>query len=160
LRANGIPFRRSLQRSVLDLADELANPRQFRLPEDHAVLDLDEKEPEHALLYAGVQRAPRLVDLLLEEVLAFLEERDRLARRKVGDERPPGRELRILLHRLAQQLAKPAEELGAARLRQRVEGPLRTPAVAQRLLRYDQLLPLERLDHRVERAVVELDALL
>ncbi len=76
-----------------------------------------------------------------------------------GKQREPGLELRELLGGRREHLAQPVDQLDAAGVEQLVDRPLGAPALALGLLRLDQPRALERLHDRVERAVVELDAL-
>ena len=81
--------------------------------------------------------------------------------RRQGAEKRQGRhELRELLDRDGNQLREPLVQLASPLVGQPVDGPLRAPAVAHGLLRPDEAAALERLDHRVQRPVVEPHALL
>src|SRR5215210_9259596 len=85
----------------------------------------------------------------------LLQKRNSLLGRKPGQEREPGRKLRVLLDRLPQKLAQPGKELLASRACYLVDRPLWTPSLAYRLPRHDERLPLQRPNHRVKRTVPE-----
>jgi hypothetical protein len=123
------------------------------------VLVLYEEEPGNALLCRRSHGGAHLLDLLFETARSLPEQRNRLAGREGRQEGEPGCELRELLRRDAQELAQPVEELHPPLVGQPVDRPLRTPALADRLERFDQCLPLQSLHHRVERAVSEPDRL-
>ena len=95
-----------------------------------------------------------------EPVSAVAQQRHRLVRRQHGEQAQAGLELRIFLHRIAQQVAHPVDELVATRIGERVDGALGSPAFARRLLGANQAAREQHLDHRVERPVAQLDAVL
>ena len=84
----------------------------------------------------------------------------RVVRRQGAEKRQGRHELGELLDRDGNQLSEPLVQLANPVVSQPVDGPLRAPAVAHGLLRPDEAAALERLDHRVQRPVVEPDALL
>lgn len=115
------------------MTNELADPPELGLIEYQLVLVLYEEQTRQPLHYGCVHPGSHLSDFFFEAPLLFLEQRDGLGRREGRDKGKPGSELRVLFHRLAKELAKPAEELGAPFLGQPVNGALRTPALPSRL---------------------------
>src|SRR5215216_828024 len=150
----GAPLRQITQRSGLDLIYYLAHPSQLRLPQHQLVLRLDEeKTGQIVLLHGSVQPRPHLRSLLFQTPHTLFEKLSGLLRGKPGQEREPGRELRVLLDRLPQELTQPGKELLSARPGDLVNRTLGTPPLAYRLSRHDEPLPFQRPNHRVQRAV-------
>jgi len=93
-----------------------------------------------------------------ESLGAFVEQPGHLVGRQPRHQREPGLERGEVAHRGAEQLGQPVLELGDPGLGDLVDRALGPAAGAAGLTRPDQAVLLQRLDHRVERAVVELDA--
>src|SRR5919112_3150488 len=152
----GAPLRQTAQFSGLDLLYDPAHPSQFGLPQHQLVLRLyEEKAGQVQLLHGGVKAGSHLLLLTFQTPHPLLQKRNSLLGRKPGQEREPGRKLRVLLDRLPQELTQPGKELLASRACYSVDRPLGTPPLAYRLPRHDEPLPLQRPNHRVKRAVPE-----
>src|SRR5215217_7375511 len=152
----GAPLRQITQRSGLDLIYYLAYPSQLRLPQHQLVLRLDEeKTGQIVLLHSSVQPRPHLRSLLFQTPHTLFEKLSGLLRGKPGQEREPGRELRVLLDRLPQELTQPGKELLTPRAGDLIDRPLRSPPLTHRLPCCDESLPLKCPNHRVQRTVPE-----
>src|ERR671912_272429 len=152
----GAPLRQTAQLSGLDLLYDPTHPSQFGLPQHQLVLRLyEEKAGQIPLLHGGGQARSHLFILTFQTPYPLLQKRNSLLGRKPGQEREPGRKLRVLLDRLPQELTQPGKKLLASRACYLVDRPLGTPPLAYRLPRHDERLPLQRPNHRVKRAVPE-----
>ncbi len=143
-----------------DVVDELLDEPELRLEHRDAQQSLDEEHVRDALLAGDVDGRAFGAELDREAPGSLLQQAGHLAGAQAAHQRQGGFERGELPGRHGQQLAEPVLELGVAGGGDRVDGALRTAAVADRLLRLDEAVLLERVDHGVERAVVELDALL
>ena len=90
---------------------------------------------------------------------ARAQERHRFVRRQHRQQRQRRLELRIFLGRRAQQIAHPFAQFVEAGRRQRVDGAFGPPPFPLGLLGDDEPARDQSVDHRVERAVAQLDAL-
>src|SRR4051812_30232883 len=113
-------------------------------------------------LEAGGDLHPGLDAAQLDAQLldAHLEQAGDHVRRKARHEREPGLQRGELAHGGGEQLGEPVLELVHPGGGDLVDRPLRATALAGRLPAADELVLLERLDHGVQRPVVELDAVL
>ncbi len=153
------PLGDALQRARPDLFGKLARPGELRLTHRQPVLALDQIQALHPALRGELQEGAPLGDLHLQVVAPLREERGCVLGRQHWNEREPRLEPRVFFDRRADELAKPVDELHAAGVSQAVDGALGASARALGLLRDDEPVLLQRLDNRIKRAVVELDAL-
>src|SRR5215217_5912276 len=108
-RMEGAPLRQTAQLSGLDLIHDPAHPSQFGLPQHQLVLRLyEEKAGQVPLLHGGAKTGSHLLVLTFQTSHPLLKKRNSLLGRKPGQERKPGRKLRVLFDRLPQKLASAA----------------------------------------------------
>ena len=156
----GRPRGDSRQLTRPDVVDELLHEPELGLQHGDAQQSLDEEHVGNALLADDVDRGAFRAELDGEAPGPLLQQSGHLAGAQAAHQREGGFEGGELAGRHGQQLAEPVLELGVAGGGDRVDRPLGTAAVADRLLRFDEAVLLQGVDHGVEGAVVELDALL
>lgn len=105
-----------------------------------------------------VDQVADLGPLLGEPGEAMVEKAEHLLRRQGGDQGERGDELGVFVVRLPDQVAHPVVQLLPPRVGERVDRPLRPPALAAGLVLHDEPCPGELPDHHVERGVGEPDA--
>ena len=108
---------------------------------------------------AALSRAFHLRELHLELRHALFEHVDRDVGREDGQQRQRGLELEVLLGRPRDEVGEPVVQLARAGVGDLVDRAFGAPALTHGLARTDEAALLEQLDHAVERAVVEPDAL-
>src|SRR5450755_1263452 len=113
----------------------------------------------HPALRGKLQEGALLRDHHLHAVAPLRQERGRILGRQHWNEREPRLEPCVFFDWRADELAKPVDELHAASVGQAVDGAFGASPRTLDLLRDDEPVLLQRLDNRIERAVVELDAL-
>ena len=106
---------------------ELLDEPQFGLQQRHPVLLLDEEDPLDAVGRRLADHYARLVEVFRQRVGTGLQQLHGFHRVQHGDERQRHAELRVLVHRVADEFAHPVVQFGAAGAGQRVDrafGPL------------------------------------
>ena len=156
----GVPHLQSVEVAGFDVLDQSVDEVELGFGHLLLVLGFELEEPGQTRFVRKANGAAHLGQLEVEDLGTGPECLEGIVGSECGKKGQTRHELRVLLLRRPDEVGHPVDHLARALVGDLVDRPLRALSLAHGLAGDDQAVLLERLDDRVERAVVEPDALL
>src|SRR6266568_1192379 len=155
----GVDSNLPLQLAFVDLSLQPAHPLSFGVEHRDLVLHLDQRQAGYAPTQQLFEHSLELTDDHVERFASFVQVRGRLLGGEVVHEHQPRGEVRVLLVRLAQELAERGRQNLTTALGELVDRSLGPLAFLLALDGQDPAVALQHLDRVVERAEIQADEL-